>query len=414
MYSPYERLNKNRQEQAFGISLGTITGVDEVNRTCAVSTFMGTGSMDDQVVKSCQWLNPDANPDGDEFGCVPRRGAMGVVFHVCGETFVGGYLKPLSKGGSTIQGPEFPKLTAGDKIISTKAGNRITVKKSGLIEFYSKDTLQRIMFPLGSQIIDICREFNLKTDAGYIFWGNSDLESTTLYKAEFRQTLSRTFVIYEQKGYVSEDILSKTIIGPGLPGLEGTVTPSYVHTIGVDGTITTIVGPPQPEGSPTGYQSIISPDGSVEIKSGLLQTTALSLGTDGSVSIDVNKLAQATFSPEGEITCKNSLSKISLASSGDVEIASGKTTIKITAFGEVTIDAPTMCSVNAKAGIEFKCTGPAPINIESLGPVSIKGKTISIDGGTGPSDSVLCFPTTLSPFTGAPLTPFSTTVKVSK
>jgi hypothetical protein len=53
------------------------------------------------------------------------------------------------------------------------------------------------------------------------------------------------------------------------------------------------------------------------------------------------------------------------------------------------------------------------VNVEGL-KVTVKGQIgVDVDGGTGPINNVLCFPMTVSQFTGSPLVPFSQTVKVS-
>lgn len=412
-HSPYEGFHEKRQEQAFGACLGVVRSVDAANRLCAVSTFLGDGSLNDQVIPKCQWLSLDSNPDGDELGCIPRRGSIGLVFFIGGEVFVWGFLRPLSENGNAAQGAESPTLTEGDKIISTKAGNRLTIKKSGLVELFAKDTLQRVMFPLGSKIIDICRAYNLQTDAGEIIWNSNELLQTALYDAEFRQTVARALIIHDQKGYISPTLISKTTVGAALPGVRGTSTPSYVQTIGVDGTLTTSITPPGPEGLPVGFNSVVKPDGSISIKAGALQTTEIGVDLQGAVKLSVNKISEASISAAGDVLVKNALSKIAITSSGDITVTSGTATLKIAVSGEVTLDTVNKITLSPKAGLDIKSLGP--VNIEGVGPMNIKTKgIINIDGGTGASDFVLTNPTTLSPFTGAPLAPFSTTVKVSK
>lgn len=429
-YSLYERNHQNRQEQAFGICLGKITSVDINSRTCSIVTFMGHGTMNDQVISNCQWLSTDANPEGDESGCIPRRGSLGLVFFVDGETFIWGFLRPLSKGGSAAQGPESPKLNEGDKIISTKAGNRITIKRSGLIELYSSDLLQRLMFPLGGKIVDLCQEYNLKADGGSIEWTSDPDTFSTLWDTEFRQSVARLFVVRERRGYVTEDILLKTEVGPALPGIQGTTTPTYIHTIKSTGEVTTTVSPPQPEGTPIGFKSVMGPDGSLQVLAGTAQTVAFAISATGETKLSVNSIAEASISATGDITIKNKvgeatvsatgdiavknkMAKLTMSVKGDVEIKAGACSITMSATGEIKIDTPNKVTMSAKAGFDIKSMGP--VNIEGIGPMNIKSKgPISLDGGTGASDFVLTNPTTLSPFTGAPLVPFSTTIKVSK
>lgn len=465
-HSLWESKNRNRQEQAFGITLGKITAVDVPSRTCSIVTFMGQGTLNDQVINSCQWLNADANPDGDESGCIPRRGSMGLVFFVGGETFIWGFMRPQAKGGSAAQGPESPMLNEGDKIISTKAGNRITIKRSGFIELFSKDTLQRLMFPLGGKIVDMCQYYNLKADGGTIEWGADVDTGMCLYDAEFRQSLGRYFVVREQKGYISSDIICRTTVGPAFPGAVGTSTPTYTHTIGINGETVTTVSPPQPEGTPIGYKSTIGPDGSITVLSGTGQTVIFTISATGETKLSVNSIAEAsvsasgdialknkvgeatisatgdiaiknkvaeatmasagdialknkvgeaTIAAAGDIALKNKVAKLTMSSKGDIEISSGSFfTMTVSATGEVKIDAKGKATIAAMKGLDITVSA-GPVKIEAGGPIDIKAKgTVKIDTGAGATDNVLTYPTTLSPFTGAPLMPYSTTVMVSK
>jgi hypothetical protein len=69
--------------------------------------------------------------------------------------------------------------------------------------------------------------------------------------------------------------------------------------------------------------------------------------------------------------------------------------------------------VDAKAGIDVKSLGP--VNLDAKAPVKLKALgSVEIDGGTGATDNVLTYPTSINAFTGSPIVPFSTTIKVSK
>lgn len=410
-HSLYERSHRNRTEQAFGIALGRITEVFPKERFCTVVTFAGHGSMHDQYIPKCQWLNIDSNPEGDESTAIPRKDSFCVVFFVDGEPFIFGFFKPLSKGGKAVQGNEQSKVVEGDKIFSTVAGNRITVKASGAIEMVAKDTLKRIMFPTGSMIMDFCRGYSLRTDGGTIDW-KADTLQQTLYRAEFRKDLLRTFVVVEEKGGVDLTTMLRTTIGPAIPGVPGTKMPVYEHSIKLTGETETTVSLPG-AGAASGVKTTFSPEGSLNVKVGAIHNTEFDIGPTGAAKLSVNKIATVAISETGDISVKNALSSAEISASGDITIKGPTASISISVAGEIKIDAANKITLEAKAGVDVKSLGP--IAVESLGPVSIKGNgQVSLDGGPGPSDFVLTFPTTLSPFTGAPLTPFSTTVMVSK
>jgi hypothetical protein len=430
-YSIFERNHPVRTEQTFGIAFGRITSVDSKNRLCSVSTFMGAGSMNDQYIKNCQWLNLDTNAEGDEGTTVPRRGSIGLVFWIDGEPFIGLYFKPIKKGGIPVKGTEYAKLNEGDKVFSTMAGNRILIKTNGMIELFSKSTLSRTMIPLGSQIIDICRKYELTTDSGYMRWNLADkLTQQTLFEAEYARDLLRTFVVQEKKGGVSDDILQYIVAGIAGPGMDTVSAPVFEQTLKITGEMETFITPPVPSGTPIGFHSLIQPDGTVLVEVGPMPQFSFSLSPSGATEIAINQLLKITMTESGlfeiagptaslsltdtgDMVAKNPTCEISAKSSGDMTISNPAVTVTITAAGELTLEAKQKITLEAKAGIDVKSSGP--VNLEAMGPVSIKGQgEISLDGGTGASDYVLTYPTTLSPFTGAPLMPYSMTVKVSK
>jgi hypothetical protein len=436
-----------RIQQSSNIALGRIVDVDIKKRTCTVATITGRDSVFDKYIPECQWLCQDANPEGDESGSIPRRGSLGIVYFVDGQAFIGGYAKPLGDQGTTLRGNEAATLNEGDKIISTLGGNRLTIKISGLIEMYASQGLKRLLIPTGSQIVDLCSTYDLKTAGGLQIWRPSKT-LTTLWRAEYFNTTNRLYLIEEKKGFVSSDIIYKRNIGAGTQGVpQGTKLPVYTKTIGLSGETITAIHPPLPEGSPSGYLSTIGPDGSIEILAGAAQTTKINVGSTGAVEVDVNSLGNLMMSDsgdfifagpvasasvlktgdvelanavgiismtkEGDITAENAAATLSMAAKGDISISNTTVTITISAAGEVTISAPQKVTIEGKAGVDIKSIGP--VNIEGVGPMNIKTKgQIMLDGGTGASDFVLTNPTTLSPFTGAPLVPFSTTVMVSK
>ena len=434
--SLYERAHRNRQEQASGVALGRIIDVDSKKRLCTVVTMMGAGSMNDQVLSNCMWLGSDANPEGDESGCIPRRGTMGLVFFVDGATFFWGAFNALGIEGSAEIPGSTTNLVEGDKITSTLSGNRIAVKRSGLLELFSSDTLKLNMFRTNQgtyKLQGICGEYELNvTDGGTINWLADPNTTASLYRAEYRKDLARSFIITEEKGGVTPDIISRTYIGPALPGYPQVSTPVFTDEITIAGERTTTLSLPQIPGTPAGYKSVIGPDGSISIKAGVFQTTAIDVGASGAVAIDVNKLAQVNISEAGDIEAKgpvasmamsavgaielkNAMAKATISVAGDIEISNTVGKVTISAAGEVTIDSPTKVTIKGKTGIDVASLA-GPINVESkVGAISVKGKNVSIDGGLGmmPLEAVLTSPTTLSPFTGAPLMPGSMTVKVS-
>lgn len=428
--SIYERDHPVREEQASGFAFGRITEVFAKERYCTVVTFLGEGSLNDNYIPKCQWVNLDSNPEGDESTSIPRKNSMGLVFYVSGEPFIFGFFKPLARNAVTTTGGEPAKLIEGDKVIATVAGNKITVKSNGAIELVSSDTLRRTMIPKGSAIFDLCRRYQLRSDGGTMDWGSDSLTQLTVHKAEYRRDLLRTFIMTEEKGGVDATTIWKRQIGPAIPGVLGVQLPSFTETISNLGVYETQISPPSPVGTPIGIRTKLSPDGSYNFKSGPLPNFELDILPTGAAKVSVNSLLTIELSATGALDIKNPTCKLSMSESGDIgvenplvkvkalatgdfEITAPGGSVKISNAGEMTFTALSKVKVDAKAGIDVTSLGP--VNLEAKAPVSIKALgSISLDGGPGATDNVLTFPTTINAFTGSPLVPFSTTIMVSK
>ena len=394
-YSIYERGNPTRVDQSEGISFGRVWKVNTETRLCEVHTFGGNNNKNDRVVE-CQWLSLDAHPEGDESTSILRPGTIGLVFHVGGEAFFFGSMKPLREDKGATTGNEPSSLTEGDKVIATDKGNKITVKSSGLIEIEANQELRRVYFPAGNRMLDICNAYEMWADGGKVSWKTIDELNQTKYSREIRRDIARSFVIVEDIGAVDATTLYNFAIGPGVPGVEGVPLPIYNHSVDATGKHTFSIKPP---GVPmaVGMEAEIHPDGSFTIASGTApnQFAMDFSGLTGDTSIEINRLA-----------------KVFISGTGDVEVVGPVASLKMSMAGEVTVDGPTGIKLSAKKGIDIESVGP--VNVTAKAPITIKGITVNIDGGTGTSDFVLTNPTTLSPFTGNPLVPFSATVKVSK
>lgn len=385
-------------DQAEGISFGRIWSVDTATRLCKVKTFGGTGAKNDQWIE-CQWLSLDSNPDGDETTSIPRPGTIGLVFHIDGEAFFFGQMKALRGDKGATTGKEPSNLTEGDKVIATHKGNKITVKSSGLIEIESSQQLKRVYFPVGNRMLDMCNAYEMWADGGKVSWKTIDELNQTLYKREIRRDILRSFIIVEEIGAVDSTVLYNFSIGPGVPGVEGVPLPIYNHKVDLTGKHNFSIKPP---GIPVavGTEVELSPDGSIKIEAGTIPSQfALNFsGLTGDTSLEINRLA-----------------KVFISGKGDIEVTGPVASFKMSMAGEITVDGPTGIKITTMKGLDIDSVGP--INVNAKGPVTIAGLTLKLDGtagAMGATDFVLTNPTTLSPFTGNPLVPFSTTVKVSK
>lgn len=240
--SIYESSNTGRQNQRNGTALGRITHVDVLRRVCRVKTFFGPPHLMDLDCNNVQWVDADTNSEGDESTAIPREGSMGIVHFIEGEAFVHGFINALKGKQGAVTGNETAKLVKGDKIIATRAGNRVIVRTNGSIEFTSKETLKTVYIPTDSRIIELCRNLNFKTDGGYINWEVDDI-GTTLHTVEYRTNIARTGLLFEERGSVGGTTVFKQEIGPGIPGVPGITVPTRVKEYDLTGATKEAIGP---------------------------------------------------------------------------------------------------------------------------------------------------------------------------
>jgi hypothetical protein len=303
--SIYERGSPTRQASANGIAMGRITTVDIDTRLCRVKTFLGPQELLDKDLKNVQWVNADGNVDGDESGSIPREGAIGLVFFIEGEPYIFGFIKPLNGAKGAITGKEsVTRLVRGDKLISTKSGNYICIRTNGSIEINSRESLKRVFIPTDSRIQEVCRNFNFKTDGGYINWENKGpiLLGQQLFTQEFRRDLARSFVVVEERGAVGASTIYRTTMGPGIPGIPGIPAAVYSFSIDVTGKTSLAIG----AGVPV-MTADISPAGQIDVVSFSDISVTSRLG---------NILAETDV---GDITATAKLGNISVeASAGNI------------------------------------------------------------------------------------------------
>lgn len=422
-------LETNSQKNPYyknGVCLGRVSSVDAKRRFCEVKTFFGPPGMVDLHLTNVQWLSVSANPDGDEDTAIPRVNSTGLVFFVEGEAFIWGYFKATSPDKGAVTGKEQSVLNQGDRILATVGGNRVVLKKSGLIEIQSTETLKTIYFPREGLLAQLCQQYSRSCDGGNERWENLNALNETLNSVEYRRDMTRTSLVFEERGKVDTTVVKRVSIGPGIPGVRGVQVPVFMYEIdslgqfnceiGLAGTGLTI------EASPVGtFHMENSPGGSVDldILGGWKFKTpqcSFTLSPLGDIEMK-GPVAEASMSLTGDIEVKNKLTTIKVASSGDldIEVAKGTAKLSVSSSGDVKVEATSKVTIDAKAGMELMTLGE--LKATALGKATVSGLQVAIDGtgggGAGAIHGVLCNPLTVSQFTGAPLMPFSTSVKVS-
>jgi hypothetical protein len=295
-YSPYEKNNHARIEQQFAATFGVITAVYPDEHFVEVKTFLGNGNLDDQHIPKCQWLDLDT-----EGGHVPRVNTHCIVFFIHGEPFVFGYFRPLNPSNNAQSQAEAESgrtSVQGDKVLMTKSGAMVAVRSNGSIEIQSGDTLRTIYYPTESLIDTICSTKNFAWDGGYCKHQNlNDLNETLLYQ-EKRRDMARSLIIVEEEGKVSEDIVRRVRIGPGIPKVRGVQIPLYELVTKITGETTLSI---QPAGVDVGFKVNVLPTGSFNIQCGP-QQFMLDVSPTGATVINVNKLFNLDISPTGDLS----------------------------------------------------------------------------------------------------------------
>lgn len=276
----------------------------------------------------------DSNPQGDEATSIPRKGSTGLVFFIDGEPFIFGFFRGMSseQGAGAVGGNEY-KGVEGDKVFSTIGGNRIVIKRSGLIEVKSKETLKRIYMPTDSQLIDICRNYKLMADGGFQKWTTTSPLNTTKYAAEYRMNMARFFVLYDEIGNVDATTVFRRTAGAAFPAVEGVSASVFKHEIKITGENTLQITPP---GGIGGVNVSIKPTGAISIGTGLapINQFALDVSPDGSTTVSVNKQGTVTIDKLGAIKAENKLGSIALSEVGDIDIKNKLSSISMSAAGK--------------------------------------------------------------------------------
>lgn len=356
--SLYETDHPSRRETQSAIAFGRITAVFPEERLCEVKTFMGTGATEDLHIPKCQWLNMDANPEGDESSIIPRVNSTGLVFFINGEPFIFGYWRALTGDGKALAGETPEKGTEGDKFISTVAGNRIRVRSNGVIEVISKDTLRSVYFPKDGLLFHICQNYEFRTDGGYQTWKRLEGQNT-LSVSEFRKDLLRSSIIVEEKGFVDNQTIRRVRIGPGLPGVQGISLPIYEETVKNTGEVDLAIG------SLKEWKLNIKPSGEFSVKTGATAPAfTLTTQASGDTKLTITDKANVHIKPDGEI-----------------QIDNPGATLKITPSGEVSLVAKDKLKVDAQGGVEIKTAGEAEVT--ASGTVKVTGSTIQLNGSSG-------------------------------
>jgi phage baseplate assembly protein gpV len=237
--SPWEgKLRKSTQEK---IELGRITEVDVPTRTCRVKTAH-------KDYRNVQWLALSASStgEGDEDTFIPRPGQYCIILLVDGEPYIGGFYRPtaIPAEEADVKAKEDPEhdeealINPGDRIIRTMAGNKLILRSGGTVELHSTGLCRSIWSPSGNTLTDICGQYELETEAGFVYAERDDDTDDTVYGFFMYDSLTPKNAVDFQAGKTDNDsYLYQLKLGPVDPATL-TMTPSFLLGIGSNGDIT--------------------------------------------------------------------------------------------------------------------------------------------------------------------------------
>lgn len=315
-----------------GIALGRVTRVYPKERFCEVKTFFGEPGFNDMFISRCQWLSTDANPEGDESTTIPRAGSTGMVFFVNGQPFIWGYFRTTTNKTGAANLKAKTTLNEGDKIIATVGGNHVVVKSNGIVEIRSSDTLRTVYFPKEGLLGQLCEAYELNADWGYIKGKVIDkITNETLHTTEYRRDMTRTSIVYEERGRVTGTIVKRTSIGPGIPGQTGVTVPVFTQSIDLTGEMVGEIGL-----AGTGPSWKISPTGDAEFKN-IFSSISLSATGDWTIKTPI---VEAKLSATGDISVKNKVATAAISTAGDLSFTNGVIDAKLPISGDISIKNP--------------------------------------------------------------------------
>lgn len=294
-----------------------IYAVDSDKRTCSIKTYGNDPVVSNADYTNAQWLNPYSSPLGDEISFVPEANSQVLVTFCGGIPWIIGFYQPISidpntevsdlefegldpSGGSAAQNKE--KINVGDIILRTAGKCRVVLRRGGEIEIEATKLCKRIHFPARNLINELCQNYEFRTDGGSIDWIHPDKDSDdTVYRAEWRDNISRRNIIFEEKGTVEKnsDIIHRVRIGAGTkpnPLKVAPGTPSFVYFEETHNT-----GKKQFKINDVAYTQLINPDGEFEL--GINNYTYYkNIKPTGEMKINANNKFQMVTLPTGETT----------------------------------------------------------------------------------------------------------------
>lgn len=240
--SPWEGSTKKPLEPQ--TLLGRITSVDMSTRTCRVKT-------DYKDYPFVQFPSMSASPDnrGDEDTIIPRPGQICIITMAQGEPYIIGFFRPTKTPAeeTAIKPTEDPRakeeelINPGDRIIRTVAGNRLILRAGGTVELIANQLCRRVMSPSGNTITDVAGQYELETDAGFLYAERDDTTQDTIFGFFMYDNLKPKYAVDFQVGKTDDAALLYQLKMGAINPVDFTLTPNFKLGIAPSGDVTVAV-----------------------------------------------------------------------------------------------------------------------------------------------------------------------------
>lgn len=295
--SPYE--GSFDQRLGGSICIGNITSVDSKRRRCVVKTVGLKGVNDDLDLKDVHILQQASHKEGDEETFIPRIGSLAIVAFINSEPYIIGYFQQLAQENDQAPSDK-DQLLPGDKIVKTKAGNKMILRSGGTIELESTKLCRQYFIPTSNLINLVCQNYELETDGGAMTWLVDDDTSKTQLRFLVWDTADVGGNTVDIQTGANEDgsVLS---IDVGPTSADNTVAEKKFHMdVKPDGTTTVVVN--------NKCTLSIDPSGNVTLQTeGKLDASVkgnVSVNTDGNTSFTTK--GSTTLKSTGSLTVETS------------------------------------------------------------------------------------------------------------
>lgn len=391
-YSP-NRLKENVVPK--GNARGTILSVDPIRRTYKVHINSIDPSINDVIYTDVQVLSASSSSAGEESGALAEINTLCCVSFFDQKPFIIGFYNPKrltpSKDPSkeknidegigndgAIEGSASGSkgtIDIGDYIVATRGGNKIVVRRSGIVEIESKKTCRTNYFPQEDKIFHMCRKYEFHSDAVTEFHTSAPSTSsspTYAYKKFINQVEGDAAIVQEQGKIptLSKDIIERIAYGMAnkLDNKNKFISPAYVKETYSNGKIVEAIecGTPSPTETESAWFQERKEDGEFIISCGK-KVWRFNVKSDGNTSLKINKKFSLEIEPSGNLFLNiNDKFKLKFESSGNFSINSNE---KLKINGE----ASGSFNLNSNDKIKLNSESSGNLSIEYAESLSIKG-----------------------------------------